>query len=60
MDAMKADAESLIEACEPLFWGRTGTVAQQLGPPHRVTEAQVGGSPKSVFQIGGAYVGLTM
>lgn len=52
--AMKAEAESLIEACEPPFWGRAGTVAQQLGPPLRVSDSQVGGSPKSVFQIGGA------
>ena len=27
---MKAEAESLLAACQPPFWGRPGTVAQQM------------------------------
>ena len=53
-DAMRADAEALLEACEPPFWGRPGTRAQALGPGLRDTEAGAPATPKSVFQIGGA------
>lgn len=52
--AMHSDAEVLLGSCEPPFWGRAGTVAQQLGSALRVTDSAVGGTPKSVFQIGGA------
>ena len=53
-DAMRDDAEALLEACEPPFWGRPGTRAQTLGPALRETEAEAPATPKSVFQIGGA------
>lgn len=52
--AMHSYAERLLSSCEPPFWGRPGTVAQKLGPPLRATDSAVGGTPKSVFQIGGA------
>ena len=53
-DAMRDDAEALLDACEPPFWGRPGTRAQALGPALRETEADAPATPKSVFQIGGA------
>jgi hypothetical protein len=53
-DAMRDEAEALLAACEPPFWGRPGTRVQQLGAPHRESEATLPGAPKSVFQIGGA------
>jgi hypothetical protein len=53
-DAMRDEAESLLAACEPPFWGRPGVRAQALGPPLRETEAAAPSTPKSVFQIGGA------
>jgi len=53
-DAMRDEAEALLAACEPPFWGRSGTRSQQVGAPHRTSEASVAGAPKSVFQIGGA------
>jgi hypothetical protein len=53
-DAMRDEAESLLAACEPPFWGRPGVGAQALGPPLRETEAAAPSTPKSVFQIGGA------
>jgi hypothetical protein len=51
---MRNDAEALLKACEPPFWGRPGTRAQALGPGLRETEAGAPATPKSVFQIGGA------
>jgi hypothetical protein len=48
------EAERLLASCEPPFWGRAGTVAQRCGRPLRATDAVAGGTPKSVFQIGGA------
>ncbi|MEJ7657635.1 MAG: hypothetical protein WKF33_11460 [Thermoleophilaceae bacterium] len=53
-EAMREHADVLIEACEPPFWGRPGTKAQQLGDPYRETEKALATRPKSVFQIGGA------
>ena len=53
-EAMRDRADQLLKACEPPFWGRPGTNAQQLGDPYRQTEKALRGSPKSVFQIGGA------
>jgi uncharacterized protein DUF429 len=53
-DAMRDEAEALLAACEPPFWGRPGRPAQQLGPPLREQEAELERVPKSVFQIGGA------
>jgi restriction system protein len=52
--AMRKQAETLLAACEPPFWGRPGTKAQQLGDPFRQAERTTVGQPKSVFQIGGA------
>jgi hypothetical protein len=53
-EAMREEAEALLAACEPPFWGRPGTRAQQLGAAHRDSEAALPSAPKSVFQIGGA------
>lgn len=53
-DAMGDQAEPLLQACEPPFWGRPGTKAQQLGDAYRQAETSLGVTPKSVFQIGGA------
>ena len=53
-DAMRDEAELLLAACEPPFWGRAGTRAQQLGASLREGEAELERVPKSVFQIGGA------
>ena len=54
-DAMRDDAETLLEACEPPFWGRPG----RLAPRHSVrgcARPRLGApaTPKSVFQIGGS------
>jgi hypothetical protein len=51
---MRQCADTLMDACEPPFWGRPGTKAQVLGDPYRQTEKALGARPKSVFQIGGA------
>jgi hypothetical protein len=53
-DAMRDEAEVLLAACEPPFWGRAGSRAQRLGPALRETETAARATPKSVFQIGGA------
>jgi hypothetical protein len=53
-DAMRDEADALLAACEPPFWGRPGVRAQVIGPPLRETEAAAPSKPKSVFQIGGA------
>jgi hypothetical protein len=53
-DAMRDEAEALLAACEPPFWGRPGTRAQRVGAAHRESEASLQPMPKSVFQIGGA------
>jgi len=53
-NAMREGAEELLENGDPIFWGRPGTKAQQLGDPFRHTEKALAASPKSVFQIGGA------
>ena len=53
-DAMRDRADLLLKTCEPPFWGRPGTKAQQLGDPYRHSEMALGATPKSVFQIGGA------
>ena len=48
------DGESwLTSAAEP-FWGRTTKRPQHPGDPLRRTERAIGGSPRSIFQIGGA------
>lgn len=51
--AMAREGEELLFACEPPLWGRPG----KSRPSHdgqRKTELDGPGSPKSVFQIGGA------
>jgi hypothetical protein len=53
-DAMRDEAEALLAACEPPFWGRPGTHAQQIGAAYRESEASLQRAPKSVFQIAGA------
>jgi hypothetical protein len=53
-DAMRDEAEALLAACEPPFWGRPGRRARQVGGAHRESEASLPRVPKSVFQIGGA------
>jgi Protein of unknown function (DUF429) len=53
-NAMRGEAEMLLAACEPPFWGRPGRPAQQVGAPLRESEAALPAVPKSVFQIGGA------
>jgi hypothetical protein len=53
-DSMRAQADELLDACEPPFWGRAKSKAQKLGHAFRQTELDVEGQPKSVFQIGGA------
>lgn len=52
--AMGSDAERLLAQCEPPFFGRTGTKAPPREKAFRQTDREVGGHPKSVFQIGGA------
>lgn len=52
--AIAEQAEELLAAGEPPFWGRPGTVAQRLGDPFRQTEKDLERRPKSTFQIGGA------
>lgn len=52
-EAMRADGERILAACEPPFWGRAGTTAQTMGVALRETEAAAAPA-KSVFQIGGA------
>jgi len=52
--AAHRDGESwLISGAAP-FWGRTTKRPQHSGPALRRTEQAVGGSPRSIFQIGGA------
>ncbi len=52
--AMRDEAETLLAACEPPFWGRPGRPAQTLGPGLRETDLRAPVTPKSVFQIGGS------
>jgi Protein of unknown function (DUF429) len=52
--AMRDSSDDLLKGCEPPFWGRAGTSAQQQGDPYRETDKAVAGNPKSVFQIAGA------
>lgn len=49
-EAMRDRADQLLKACEPPFWGRPGTKAQQLGDPYRHAEKALAVAPKSVFQ----------
>jgi hypothetical protein len=55
--AMARDGERLLDACADPLWGRPGTrnPATPERPAYRRTDRAAGpGSPKSVFQIGGA------
>jgi len=45
--------ESWLKACEPPLWGRPGR-RRGTEEQYRRTELEVGGRPKSVFQVGGA------
>jgi hypothetical protein len=55
---MDREAEALLAACQPPFWGRPGRPRPPLATHFRQTERllpSVGGiRPKSVFQVGGA------
>ena len=55
-EAMKHDAEPLLAACEPPFWGRPGKKRPSSAhhDAYRETDTKVDANPKSVFQIGGA------
>lgn len=55
-EAMRSGGEELLAACEPPFWGRAGKrVSVDRDRLFRQTDREPGvGSPKSVFQIGGA------
>jgi hypothetical protein len=48
------DGESWLTSRAGLFWGRTTKRPEYPGDPLRRTERAVGGSPGSIFQIGGA------
>jgi Protein of unknown function (DUF429) len=48
------DGESWLSSAAGPFWGRTTRRPQYPGDPLRRTEHEIGGSPRSVFQIGGA------
>jgi Protein of unknown function (DUF429) len=48
------DGESWLTSETAPFWGRTARRPQHPGDPLRRTEHTAGGSPRSVFQIGGA------
>jgi Protein of unknown function (DUF429) len=48
------DGESWLASAAGPFWGRTTKRPQQPGDPLRRTEHAIGGSPRSIFQIGGA------
>jgi hypothetical protein len=48
------DGEAWLAAGAAPFWGRTTKRPEHPGDPLRRTEREVGGSPRSVFQIGGA------
>ncbi len=52
--AMRDRCDVLLSACEPPFWGRAGKRPEIDGGWLRQTESEVGGQPKSVFQIAGA------
>lgn len=54
-EAMREEADDLLKACDPPFWGHTGTHALPPEHRHRATELAFPGlQPKSVFQIAGA------
>lgn len=48
------DGESWLTSEAGPFWGRTTKRPQYAGDPLRRTERAIGGSPRSIFQIGGA------
>jgi Protein of unknown function (DUF429) len=48
------DGESWLASAGGPFWGRTTKRPRHAGDPLRRTERTAGGSPRSVFQIGGA------
>lgn len=48
------DGESWLTSEAGPFWGRTTKRPQYPGDPLRRTERAIGGSPRSIFQIGGA------
>ena len=48
------DGESWLASTAGPFWGRTTKRPQHPGDPLRRTERAIGGSPRSIFQIGGA------
>jgi len=48
------DCESWLATETAPFWGRTTKRPQHPGDPLRRTEREVDGSPRSIFQIGGA------
>jgi hypothetical protein len=52
--AAAQDGEQWLTSQAPPFWGRTTKRPQLQGDALRRTERQVDGSPRSVFQIGGA------
>ena len=52
--AAHRDGESWLASGAPPFWGRATKRPEHPGHALRRTEQMVGGSPRSVFQIGGA------
>lgn len=48
------EAQEILDQCPPPFWGRTGRRNLHGKEPARATERDLGFTPKSVFQIGGA------
>jgi Protein of unknown function (DUF429) len=52
--AAHRDGESWLTSGAPPFWGRATKRPQHPGHALRRTEQEVGGSPRSIFQIGGA------
>jgi hypothetical protein len=52
--AAHRDGESWLTSGAAPFWGRVTKRPQHPGPALRRTEQAVGGSPRSIFQIGGA------
>jgi len=52
--AANRDGESWLKSAAAPFWGRTTKCPQHPGDALRRTERAVGGSPRSIFQIGGA------
>lgn len=51
--AIAGRAEDLLRTCPRPFWGRRGTVRPRDLEVFRRTEREIGGQPKSIFQIAG-------